>query len=103
MNAIHDGPQKGIATVTIIGENATMCDALSTAICLMDINEALKYVNNQKSNYKVIMVLYNSDYDYYEVLTNLDSDEYIIHDDAYRLASIIDDEGNINYTGTLLK
>lgn len=103
MNAIHEGSQKGIATVTIIGESAAMCDAISTAICIMDINEAMEYVNNEKFNYKVIIVLYNSDYDYYEVLTNLDSDEYIIHDDAYRLASTIDDAGNINYSGTLLK
>ncbi|KPU43334.1 thiamine biosynthesis lipoprotein ApbE precursor [Oxobacter pfennigii] len=103
MNAIHEGAQKGIATVTVFGENATMCDAVSTAICVMDINKALEYVNNNKLNYKVIIVLYNSDYNYYEVLTNLDSDEYIIYDDAYRIASTIDDDGNINYSGTLLK
>lgn len=102
MNSKLEGPQKGIATVTVFGESAAMCDAISTAICLMDIGEALAYVNSDRFNDKVIIVLYHSEKDYYEVLTNLDNDEYIINDDAYRLASSIGDNGNMTYTGNLL-
>lgn len=102
MNSILLGPQKGIATVTVFGESAAMCDAISTAICLMDIGEALAYVNSDRFNDNIIIVLYNSEKDYYEVLTNLDSDTYIINDDAYRLASSIGHDGSIIYTGNLL-
>ena len=101
MNSKHEGPQKGITTVTVFGESAAMCDAISTAICLMDLNEALDYVNSDKFGDKIIIVLYHSDFDYYEVLTNLDDDEYIIHDDAYRVASIVDENGILTYTGNL--
>jgi thiamine biosynthesis lipoprotein len=102
MNSKHERPQKGIATVTVFGESAAMCDAISTAICLMDINEALEYVNRDRFNDKIIIVLYHSERDYYEVLTNLDSDEFVINDDAYILASSIDDNGSMIYTGNLM-
>jgi hypothetical protein len=103
MNTLRGKPQKGIATVTVIGRSAAMCDALSTSICLMELDEALKFANNIKADYKTIIVLYNKDYDYYEVLTNIPEDEYHIHDDAYRIASSLDQAGNIIYRGTLLK
>jgi thiamine biosynthesis lipoprotein len=103
MNTIFENSQKGIATATVIGDNTTMCDAVSTAICLMDLKEALEYINSHKDTYKVMLVLYNSNYNYYEVITNLDADEYLIHDDAYELASVLDNEGNIIYEGQLIK
>ena len=40
----------GIITASVVGESSAMCDALSTAICCMSVNEAMDFVNGLDYN-----------------------------------------------------
>ncbi len=95
--------QKGIATITVVGGSGAYDDGITTALCLLDYQSAIDYINTNLKSYKVVMVLYNNKFNTYEIVTNLTDKNYFITDDAYVIASEIDEKGNIIYKGTLMK
>lgn len=103
VNFNQDGVQGGISTVTLLSGSAVEDDALTTALCLMGVHDAIAYVNENLRDHSVAMVLYRADKDFYEVVTNIPESGLQIFDGAYRLASRMDEQGRIVYTGTLFK
>jgi thiamine biosynthesis lipoprotein len=95
--------QKGIAVLTILSGNADYDDAITTALCVMGFENALRFINENMKNYQMTMVLYNTDHAFYEVVTNIPSAEFAINDTAYILASHLDANQNIVYDGSLLR
>ena len=96
-----DGAQRGVATATVIGEDAAYTDCLSTALCLMGPKDALAFINEKLGGYRVALVFYDSREAYCEVVTNLPAGSFTIDDDAYRLAGQADEQGQLRYTGTI--
>lgn len=94
--------QTGIAALTIIGDNAAYNDALSTMLCVMGAEEALEYMNKEMVEKDVVMVLFSSKSDKYEVITNISSNRYQLLDGAYEIASEIDENGHVVYTGSII-
>lgn len=93
--------QRGVSTVTLFSGNATEDDALTTALCLMGPRKAIDYINENLSGHEVVMMLYSADSSRYEVVTNLPQERLILEDDAYVLASSVDENGLIRYEGVL--
>ena len=96
-----DGRQRGIATATVIGEDAAYTDCLSTALCLMGPREALTYIREKLDGYGVVLVFFDTAAERCEVVTNLPTGSFTIDDEAYVLASRIDEAGELRYTGTI--
>lgn len=101
VNYTEDGVQGGVSTVTLLSGRAVEDDALTTALCLMGPQGAIDYVNENLREHSIAMVLYRADKDFYEVVTNV-PDLHLL-DAAYRPASEIDKDGNLIYTGELLR
>ena len=97
----NDGEQKGAASITLLSANAARSDALTTALCLMGPAGAIEYINTHLREQSVAFVLYRADTDVYEVVTNVPQEELTLLDAAYTLASEVDSEGRIVYTGTM--
>lgn len=102
VNTPTDGPQRGIAAVTALGGSAAYDDALTTALCIMGLEDALRYINQKLENHRIALILYHSEKEYYDIVTNLESDTLTINDPAYRLACAQNEAGELEYTGTLL-
>ena len=77
------GIQSGAASVTIIGEEAARLDALGTALCVMGPAAALAFMEDRPE--QMIMALWQSDQDTYEVITDMDADSLELPDPAYQL------------------
>lgn len=103
MNTPVSGKQKGLAVLTLLGENAGYADAVTTALCVMGFENALRFINEHSNIGQMIMVLYNTENTYYEVVTNIPELEFEILDSAYRFACHLDADRKILYDGTLLK
>ena len=102
LNFAKEGVQQGVSTVTLLSGSAVEDDALTTALCLMGKDRAIDYVNKNLREHSVAFVLYRADADFYEVVTNIPESELNILDEAYRIASTVNEAGNIVYTGELL-
>lgn len=103
MNTPAGPDQKGIAVLTILSGSAALDDAMTTALCLMGFEEAIRFYNESMKDYRMTMVLFNQAHSFYEVVTNIPEDEFTIMDPAFVLASHLDGDRNIVYQGTLLK
>ena len=103
MNAPSDGVQQGICTVTLLSGSATEDEGYTTALCLMSPEQAIAYANTHLTDRDLAMVFYRADQPFYEVVTNLPADRLTILDPAYRLASELDLDGSIRYTGSLIE
>lgn len=101
VNYTQDDVQGGVSTVTLLSGSAVEDDALTTALCLMGPEGAIAYVNKHLRDHSVAMVLYRADAGFYEVVTNIPQDDLEVLDSAYRVASRLDGEGRIIYTGEL--
>ena len=101
LNYTQDGVQGGISTVTLLSGSAIEDDALTTALCLMGVQDAIDYVNQNLVGHNITMVLYRADESFYEVVTNIPEGELDILDAAYCRASFVDEYGNIVYNGKL--
>ena len=77
------GVQAGIASVTLVGEEAALLDALGTALCVMGPKEAARFLTDRSE--KMVMALWHSDSDDYKVVTNMPSDELELPDPAYQI------------------
>lgn len=93
--------QRGVSTVTLFSGNAAQDDALTTALCLMGPRKALDYINENLSDHEFVMMLYSADADRYEVVTNLSSERLQLLDDAFSIASSVDENSRIRYNGVL--
>ena len=88
-------------TVTLLSGSAAEDDALTTALCLMDLPDLLDFINGGADGREVMLVCYRDGCDRYEVVTNLAPSRVELLDPAYVLASRIDSSGEVVYTGTL--
>jgi len=100
LNMSSGGVQKGAASITLLSSSAARSDAITTALCLMSPQEAADFAGEHLIGDSVIISLYASDSDTLEVVHNLGADAISLSDPAYQIASEIDAEGNIIYTGS---
>lgn len=101
LNFASDGVQRGVSTVTLLSGSAAEDDALTTALCLMGPAGAIEYINKNLRGHSVALVLYRADSDIYEVVTNIPEGGLEILEDEFVIASRVDDQGNVVYTGGL--
>lgn len=94
-------PQRGIASVTLLGPSAAYNDALSTALCVMAPAAAMEYVNEALKDQFAVMVFFETGAPYQEVFTNLPDSALTLEDDGYLRASVIGPDGEAIYTGSL--
>lgn len=93
--------QSGIATVTLLGQNAAKNDALSTMLCVMGFEAALDYANRNFKDQPYVFVLFQQGRNTYEVVTNLRPDQYRMVDSHFVPRSTLDAQGKVTYTGDL--
>jgi len=79
------GSDKGIAAVTVIGDNAASLDAESTAMCLVSFDEIMSLINSGENYY--LVTFWAEGKDYCEVVTNMPDSMYKILDERFVLAS----------------
>ena len=103
MNVTGAMPQEGVCTVTLLSGSAAEDDALTTALCLMDLPDLLDFINGGADGREVMLVCYRDGCDRYEVVTNLAPSRVELLDPAYVLASHIDSSGEVLYMGTLFE
>ena len=103
VNMPVDGVQSGICSMTVLGDNAALCDALSTALCVMGPEDAIEFMNRPRmAEYRYLMILYSSRSDTCEIVTNLPDRQYALMDaERFRVACAVDGEGRVKYTGSL--
>ncbi|MBQ7886776.1 MAG: FAD:protein FMN transferase [Clostridia bacterium] len=100
INMPQDGIQKGAASITLLSSSAARSDALTTALCLMNPQEAADFAGAHLPGDSLIISLYASDSDIIEVMHNMDSGALSLSDSSYQLASRLDPAGNLLYTGS---
>ncbi|MBQ4266406.1 MAG: FAD:protein FMN transferase [Clostridia bacterium] len=100
INMPQDGVQKGAASITLLASGAARSDAITTALCLMQPQDAVRFADTLLPGDGLIITLYASDSDMFEVIHNLDQGAITLSDPAYRLASETDAQGNTLYTGS---
>ncbi len=86
------------------GENAALCDALSTALYIMGPAEACAFMDREEMRgYRCLMILYSYAPDHCEVVTNLPEGEFTLTDrEHFVLISAADEEGRIVCRGQIL-
>ena len=78
----QNGVQAGAASVTVIGAEAAVLDALGTALCVMGPEEAQAFMEDRPE--QMLMVAWRSDSDRYEVVTNMPEGSLELPDPAYQ-------------------
>lgn len=104
INMPVDGVQFGICSMTVMGENAALCDALSTALCVMGADETMAFMKRpEMEDYDYLMILYSDDLEYCEIVTDLPGEQYELLDpERFRLACDVDANGNVSYIGVIV-
>ncbi len=74
----------GFASVTVIGKNATLTDALSTALCTFTKQEFLNFTKTKLLDCKVYAVYEKEKL----VLTNASANEFTLNDNNYKIEFI---------------
>ena len=100
INSSGNGLQSGIAAVTVLGENGAFAEGFSTGLLVKTLSEAIAFINRLEG-YKVVLVYYKTGHEYFEIITNIPAELMTILDPAYVLASRMDAQGNVIYTGNL--
>lgn len=78
----------GVASVTVVGGQAGLSDALTTALAAMGSEKAVRFINENLTDCKVIMLVFEDDKD--KVITN--APEYFrIEKGNYKLANTVED------------
>ena len=103
VNMPIDGIQAGVCSVTVLGQSAALCDALSTALCVLGPEEAIRLMERPElSGYRYMMILYRDGADHCELVTDLPAQRYAVLDpEHYPVCSETDGTGAVRYTGTL--
>lgn len=76
------GVQAGAASVTVLGEDAALLDALGTALCVMGPERAAAFLGDRPE--RMIMAVWRSDSDRCAVVTNMPENELELPDPAYQ-------------------
>ncbi len=79
--------QTGIASVTVLGQDACYCDALTTALSVMDIESAKNFIKNNLSTYKVFLI--HETQENLTLYTNQEESSFNVHDDKLQIYKII--------------
>ena len=93
--------ETGILTVTCLGGTAAEADARTTAISAMGLDRAIEYINSDSvktKNLKIAFIYLNSAGEKL-VVTNMEEGEYELAGEHYKLASEIDENGDVVFTG----
>lgn len=101
-NMPSGGIQSGLCSVTVLGESAAFCDALSTALLVMSPKQAVASMNREDmAGISYVMIGYRDGANHCELITNLKEEQYELLDpDRFLLCSDTDGTGNVVYTGT---
>lgn len=94
-----DSGQRGIASLTLLGESAAYNDAMSTALIVMGPQKAMAYISEHMQNDSVVFAAYKAGETALEVVTNMPDSQLSLDDSAYLSASTVDADGHILYTG----
>ena len=78
------GLQSGAASVTVVGQDAALLDALGTALCVMGPEASLAFLETRPE--RMVMAVWRSDGETCTVVTNMDRDTLTLPDPAYQLA-----------------
>lgn len=103
VNMPIDGVQSGICSVTILGDNAAFCDALSTALCVLGVEEAIDFMNQpHMQGYSYLMILYSDASEVCEIVTDLPAERYELLDpERFVVVSAVDAQGRVTYHGNM--
>ena len=103
VNMPVNGVQSGVCSATVLGENAAVCDALSTALCVMGPERAVAFMNGPDyPEYSYLMILYSDDLPYCEIVTDLPAERYEVLDpERFHVACETGPDGAVLYTGNL--
>lgn len=82
--------ETGVASVTIVGGSAGRSDALTTALSAMGKEKAAQFINDNLSDCKVIMLIFEDEDGVGKVLTNA-PDYFTITNKNYALANTVED------------
>ena len=101
-NMPSGGIQSGLCSVTVLGESAAFCDALSTALLVMGPQAAVDFMNRpDMAGISYVMIGCRDGTEHCEVITNLKEEQYELLDpERFLLCSYTDSAGNVVYTGT---
>lgn len=97
INMPKDGVQKGVASISLLGEGAARSDAITTALCLMSPQEIAAFAGKNLAGDDLVITLYSSQSDTLEVMHNMDAEAITLSDPLYQPASLTD--GSLTYTG----
>jgi len=98
---VRDGPQRGTACVTLLCHSAALGDALSTALCLMGPEEALRFLEGR--DMRMVMAVCRDGEEEIEVVSNAERGAVTLPPEGCRWACGPDGEGRIRYTGEWLR
>ena len=104
VNMPANGRQRGICSVTVLGGNAAMCDALSTALCVMGAERAIEFMDRpDMADLDYLMILYSDGTGACEIVTDLPEGEYqLLDEERFVLCCETDADGRVRYTGSIL-
>lgn len=105
VNMPKNGVQSGLCSVTVLGESAAYCDALSTALFVMGPLAAVSFMNREDmAGFSYVMIGYRDGADRCEIITNLSEKQYELLDpDRFSLCSALDGGGRVQYTGEFFR
>ena len=83
--------QTGVASVTIVGGQAGLLDALTTALAAMGKEKAVQFINEKLKAYKVVMLIFEDGKG--RIITNA-PDYFALENTNYELANTVEN-GNI--------
>lgn len=98
INMPQNGIQKGAASITLLSSSAARSDAVTTALCLMQPQDAAAFAQTHLSGDDLIITLYASDSETLEVMHNMEEGDVTLCDPAYLPACKMD--GSLRYTGS---
>jgi thiamine biosynthesis lipoprotein len=103
INRPVNGIQKGLCSATVFGPNAAFDDALSTALCVMGLKDALALMNTEPlAGYGFVLTLYDGSQNYCEYVTNLPPAQCAFLDEAHYRRACVQIGGKVIYTGTFI-
>ena len=70
------GAGSHIVCASVVGGTAAEGDARATAICCMDLKEAVDYVSKYADEFRVLFLYYDAEKDSYTAYSNLDEDDW---------------------------
>lgn len=79
--------QTGIASVTVLGQDACFCDALTTALSAMNIESAKNFIKNNLTDYKVFLI--HESQENLTLYTNQEQSSYSVYDSSLQIYKII--------------